>query len=451
MQSTWRVAALLLVVLTGATALWGRAQMQERRAMENELSARYQKAFFDAVGHVENVEVLLSKGLVASTPRQIAELFSDLRLQALSAQDRLTQLPLVQGALIETSKFLSQVGDFGFSIAKKAAAGSPPDQDEIDLMQRLREEAALISAALHEMQREAADGRMPWGELRARANARLDRDQRDGTRFRTIEEQVQKIPVIQYDGPFSDHLLSREPKGVTGESISEEEAEEIAMAFVPDPRKEGYRAEARRKVEGRIPAYGITVTPEDGKDAEAVMDVSVQGGHVVWMLTKREVASRRLSLEEAVEIARRFLEERRFEGMEPTYVSEAENVAVIPFVWVKDGVRIYADLVKVSVALDDGEVVGYEAMGYLMSHTERELPEPRISREEAARRVAPGLEVDGEARLALIPLPSGREVLTWEVPTRMGEDRFLFYINVDTGEEEQILRLVETGEGAMTL
>lgn len=137
--------------------------------------------------------------------------------------------------------------------------------------------------------------------------------------------------------------------------------------------------------------------------------------------------------------------------MEPTYLTEAENVAVIPFVAVVDGVRIYPDLVKVSVALDNGEVVGFEALGYLMSHHKRDLPEPKIDADEARSRVAAGLEVTGEVRLAVIPLETREEVLTWEVPTRLGDDRFLVYINAETGDEENILRIVRSGEGEMTL
>jgi len=71
----WRTAALLLVVGVALAALWGAEQMRSRQAIERELAARYQQAFFDAVGHVENVEVLLSKGIAASTPGQLAEIF----------------------------------------------------------------------------------------------------------------------------------------------------------------------------------------------------------------------------------------------------------------------------------------------------------------------------------------------------------------------------------------
>ena len=50
---------------------------------------------------------------------------------------------------------------------------------------------------------------------------------------------------------------------------------------------------------------------------------------------------------------------------------------MIPFVPVKGGVRIYPDLVKVSVALDNGEIVGFEAMGYLMAHQRAKDPRSR--------------------------------------------------------------------------
>lgn len=452
MSKHWRTVALLLVVATAATALWGAEQMRSRQAIESELAARYQQAFFDAVGHVENVEVLLSKGIAASTPGQLAELFADLRQQALSAQANLTLLPLVQGTLVQTSKFLTQVGDFGFTLAKKAAKGTPPSDDEMSLMRRMRAEAARISEALHEIQQEAAKGRMPWGELRRRSNRRL-REEESGSHsgFTRLEDHFQRIPVIQYDGPFSDHVLQRKPQGLTGDDVSEEQARDIAMKFVASKRRDGYRAEAVRRVEGRIPAYGIVVRPASGEGAEVVMDVSVKGGHVVWMLTKRDVQNAKLSIQEAVERARAFLNERGFEGMEATYLTEAENVAVIPFVPVKGGIRIYPDLVKVSVALDDGEIVGFEAMGYLMSHREREIPEPEITREAARERVAHGLRVTGEARLALIPLETREEALTWEVPASLGDDRFLVYINARTGDEEQILRIVRTSEGDTTL
>jgi len=88
----------------------------------------------------------------------------------------------------------------------------------------MREEAARISAALHEIQREAAKGSMPWGELQSRTRRRLRQEEQPDAGFTRLEDHFQKIPVIQYDGPFSDHVLQRKPRGLTGDDVSEEEA-----------------------------------------------------------------------------------------------------------------------------------------------------------------------------------------------------------------------------------
>ncbi len=453
MTRSWRIGALLAGAAFAVLLVWGLSQMQARREAENQLINRYQQAFFDSIGHVENVEVLLSKGIASSAPEQIVSLFADLAREASAAQANLTQLPLQQGTMMRTSRFLTQVGDFAYSMTRQAAGGSPPDSDSSDLMQRMRREAELLSAALHRIQQEAGDGPMPWEELRRGSNATLREDSKhiQQTGFTRLESHFQQIPTIQYDGPFSDHLLQREPRGLVGERVSEARAEEIALRFIGGNREAGAEAQAIRRVEGGdIPAYTISVDPP-GDRAEVVMDVSIKGGHIVWMIDKRQVGSAQLSLNDAIDRAQRFLEERGFENMTPTYASQADNRAVIPFVPEIDGVRIYPDLLKVTVALDDGSIVGYEALGYLMSHQERTIDSPEVSAADAREQVASRLNVTDEPRLALIPTPTLNEVLTWEVAATHGEELFLVYVNAANGKEEQVLRIVQTSEGDLAL
>lgn len=454
MPRSWRIGALIAGAAFAVVLVWGLSQMQARRDAETQLINRYQQAFFDSVGHVENVEVLLSKGVASSAPEQIARVFADLSREASSAQANLTQLPLQQGTLMRTSRFLTQVGDFAYTMTRRAAAGLPPNSDSNDLMERMRSEAALLSAALHQIQQEAGDGPMPWEELRRGANATLREDSKQiqQTGFTRLESHFQEIPTIQYDGPFSDHLLQRDPHGLVGENVTEARAEEIALRFVNGNGEDGDRAQAIRRVEGGdIPAYTVSVNPAGERRAEVVMDVSIKGGHIVWMIDKRRVASATLEVEEAIARAQRFLEERGFESMTPTYASQADNKATIPFVPEIDGVRIYPDLLKVTVALDDGSIVGYEALGYLMSHRERELETPQVTAEEARQKVSARLNVTQEPRLALIPQPTLDEVLTWEVGATQGEELFLVYINAMDGTEEQVLRIVQTSEGDLAL
>lgn len=453
-----RRVALVFGLIALALAIWGYDEMKTRQRAQTELNNRYQQAFFEAVGHVENVEVLLTKGLVASSPGQLSSHLAELREQAFAAQARLTQLPLVQGPLMQTNKFLSQVGDFGSSLTHKAASGTPPTEDEMQLMRLMKEEAAEISAALHQVQRQAASGQMPWEELRRGTLVRWrkrdlgDDSTDDEERFTRLEERFESLPVIQYDGPYSDHVLQREPKGLGEERVSEAKAEEIALNFADVPQRDEFVATVTRRVDGGIiPAYHVEIRRQGEEDSRIVLDVSEQGGHVVWMMDKRSPQKASISLEEAVERAQAFLEARGFENMIPTYASQAANEAVIPFVPQRDGVLIYPDLTKVAVALDDGRVRGFEGLGYLMAHTERDLERPEVTAEEVLEKIAPGLTVQGDPRLALIPRGNLEEVLTWEVRAAGDGEVYLLYFNALSGEEEQILRLVRTGEGDLTM
>ena len=59
----------------------------------------------------------------------------------------------------------------------------------------------------------------------------------------------------------------------------------------------------------------------------------------------------------------------------------------------------YPDLIKVSVALDNGGIVEYDASGFLMNHTERDLAAASLTADEARENVSPYLTPD-EGRLA---------------------------------------------------
>jgi len=82
---------------------------------------------------------------------------------------------------------------------------------------------------------------------------------------------------------------------------------------------------------------------------------------------------------------------------------------VISYVHTMDGILIYPDLLKVKVALDNGEVIGYEAMGFYMNNRERNLPTPKLTIDDAQARLNKQLKVVSR-RAALIPLPNGQEV-----------------------------------------
>ncbi|MBO8142351.1 MAG: germination protein YpeB [Firmicutes bacterium] len=449
MDVRWRRSTLILAGLLVAAIAWGGVQWYRRAQAETMLSAQYQRAFYELLSQVENTEVLLAKSLVAvSAPQQVIHL-TDVWRQAFGAQANLNQLPLAGISILRTSRFLTQAGDYAYALARQAARGQALTAGQWEKLDELKRQAGLVARELQDVLTGATEGVVPWQEIARSANRGLSRGEtrlQDG--FKRLELQLTEAPTLVYDGPYSDHIERREPRGLTGRPITADEAVDIAQRFAFQESGSG-SARVVAEVDGPIAAYHVRLEREQGL-GQVDLHISRQGGHVVWMLDTRPVAEGTLSLEEAAERARRFLEEQGMPSMEPTWAGKSDNRAIVPLVPVERGVRVYPDLIKVAVALDDGSIVGYEALGFLMSHYDREIPEPRISREEARARLHPALTA-GPGRLALIPLETLEEVLTWEFPAELDGDPYVVYINALTGAEEQILKLLTTGEGTLAL
>ena len=126
------------------------------------------------------------------------------------------------------------------------------------------------------------------------------------------------------------------------------------------------------------------------------------------------------------------------------------NVCTVNFAYIQEGVVCYPDLIKVSVALDNGEVTGFETTGYVMSHTERTFPEMKISADEAEDKVSDELEVLSYG-VAVIPTDGKYEVLCHEFKCETEDKRHcIVYINAETGAEEKIFVLIESESGTLT-
>lgn len=443
----WRLATVGLSVLLLTSLVWGGWQWSERARAESMQAAQFQRAMFELIAQVEQTELLLAKAMAAGSNSQRMLLLTDVWRQAFGAQASLNQLPLGTISLMRTSQLLTQTGDYAYMLARRAAQGEAISAEEMDTLATLRQQVGLVAQQLHEVVDIAAKGDMTWQEMQRLTRRRLD-DGPNGFRdgFERLELQLVEFPTLVYDGPFSDHIRQREPKGLTGPEIDAEEARRIVLDFLPyDVAADDVHQ--RAEVEGPIPAFSMRATRREG-----IIDIDVarQGGHVVWMLDNRRVTATNISAEEAIGRAQEFLAQRGMPDMVPTWASVVSHRVVVPFAYVQDGVVVYPDLVKVTVALDNGDIIGYEAMGYLMSHHERDIPDPAVTEEEARARVNSALTV-GEGRLALIPLETLEEVLTWEFHAEMDGDPYIVYINAVNGDEERILKLLNTDEGTLVM
>lgn len=450
----WIIPGAIGLLLLAAVGSWGYSQRQANRSLENFLGNKYQRAFFDMAGQVQSLEVLLSKTLVAADPRLDNMLLMDIRQQAAFAQSNLGQLPLNDAMAGRTSQFLTQVGDYADSLAKQINQGSAIDPKHWDTLNSLYHQAVDLNRDLQGMQYRIAQNNFYFGELvqQARKNLQKPPDNLAQTDFQALDKRMQRYPTLIYDGPFSDHLERTDPRNLSGlGEVSSEEAQNKALAFVDKKQGVDYQAVVSGTANGRIPAYRVEVSPTGDSGAEkTVMDVSKQGGKVIWLLNSRTLGNQAVDIDQARRKALNFLSGRGFGEMRSTYYMLHGNSATFNFAPVENGVTIYPDLVKVTVALDNGEVSGAETSGYLMSHRQRDLPKARLSPEQARASINPRLQVTG-GKLALIPVGVNDERLAYEYQGKLGEDNYLIYVNAQNGREENVLKLIDTPGGTLTM
>ena len=108
---------------------------------------------------------------------------------------------------------------------------------------------------------------------------------------------------------------------------------------------------------------------------------SLSQGFVLDMMHSGVVSQSNLSVEDCITKAVDFLSGIGLEDMETSYYISKDNILTVNFAYTADGITYYPDLVKISVARDDGRIVGAEFLGYLMSHGERTLPEIKETEE----------------------------------------------------------------------
>jgi len=430
---------------------YGYTERTNREVMANALEADYQREFYNLVSHVEQTRVLLGKSLASGSPRHNILYLTEIWNRASDASVSLAQLPLTDINTSASRKFLTQLGDYAYSLAQAEANGRELTEQDYQNLEDFYDELGKFSEDLHEMASRVYDDNYRFTDSMLRRGMRTAIAANDHlSNFVDIERRLQGLPSLIYDGPFSDHLELIEPRGLTGSQISQASAESKAKEFLEKSRKQGYvEVGSADQVNGKIKAYSFTFDPQNSGGLITI-DISKKGGHPITMLNSRPVENVVLSQEEASRKGKEFLESLGYKNMVETYTVRQQNSQVISYAYQQDEVIIYPDLIKLKIALDNGEIIGFESFGYLMAHHERELPEPELTPEEAKAKVNSRVQVEG-IRKAVIPMLNGKEAFTYEINGKLNGEQYLIYINALTGDEENILQVVSQPEGKLAI
>jgi len=433
MDKKWTKYILPLLgaaVVLGGLVSWGLGERQKQLDYKAYMDNLYSKSYYELVGHVENIQTNLEKLAVSGDPEQNWILLSSVWRHADSAQQNLGQLPELGVPGSDMSKYLNQVSDFCKTVMDRLSRRQPIDVENQEVLDTLLASCVTVAESF-------AAGQPPQGET-----ALSDRIEAP---YQAIQQTSIEYPHIIYDGPFSETRLETDLAHFKGKEVDAETARRRLQAFLGD----GYTIERGIDTQGDIATWGFTATPADGS-GQLICSISVIGGRVLTVLWDGQPPQAVMDEEAAYQAAIDLVAEKGLRNMVPQYRQREEGMLLVTFAYRQGEVLCYADQVKVQVSLKDGSLMGWEATNYYLSHHAREIPEPELTVEEAEAMLRQGLTVL-DRQLAMIPLPTGKEVLCYEFKVDNQGQTYLIYINAITGHEEEIFKLLENENGMLII
>lgn len=440
------IIVVLLTIIIILSVIIYKKQTEYRQASENQ----YNMAFYELVDYVQNVETYLAKSLISSSPEHGAETLTHVWREANLAQAYLSRLPIDSVELEKTAKFLNQVSDYSYSLSRKNIYNEELTEEDLKNLEDLHNYSVELRNTLDQLSADINDGRIKWGELTKKGKVAFAQEVSNISKnsFSNLEENFHEYSGLIYDGAFSEHMTSSQKKGLTGDNIDEEKAKQIATDFIGKDRVQEINLSGKSENTDII-TYDFSVKVNNENEENMNISITEKGGHVLLMNYNRNVEAELISQEEADKIGKQFLEDRGLNNMKETYYLKQDGIVTINYAYKQDEVTVYPDLIKLKIALDNGEVMGIETKGYLNSHEERKIPEVKITKEKAKESLNKNLEITSES-LAIIPTEWQTEVLCWEFKGKVNDTDFLVYVNAETGKEEDILVITNTPNGTLT-
>ena len=440
----WIVLIILIGIIIALGYNLNKKNKESILANEN----LYNQSLYELINYMDNVQNYLAKSTISNSATHGAETLTNLWREANLAQTYLSMLPMQAQELENTEKFLNQVSDYSYSLSRKNIQGEKLSDDDLKNLEELHKYSMQINNVVNQISFDLNAGNMKWSDLTGEKNVNFAQQVSTDFNFAdTLEENLHQYSGLIYDGAYSEHIVSVEKRGLKGDKISEEDAKKKAVEFVGENNIEeisslGYSEKAA------VPAYTFTI--KNNNQENITISISETGGSIVYMTSDREVSVENLTYEQANEKGIEFLNQKGFDNMKQTYYLKNEGVITINYAYQQDGVLMYPDLIKLKVALDNGQILGIETTGYLNNHTQRDISKVKITKEQAKEKLNKNLNIQSET-LAIIPTEWKTEKLCYEFKGKVEETEYLVYINAENGEEEQILIITNTPNGVLTM
>lgn len=401
----------------------------------------YNYSFLELVNNVNNVENYLAKTLISKDSKHSADTLTKIWADSNVAVSYMKNIPFNSNGSDKSIKFLNQVSDYCYTLSRKCLMGQELNDEDFNNLKKLYDYASNLKNILNQISFDLNNETISWDELKN--DKKLNDVEENVNVFASIESNFDDYEGLIYDGAYSNYISKQNKLGLVGDNVSEDDAKNKIMQTFGEKAKIKSLGESK----GDIESYNFEVEQDNSKFE---VQISKKGGWIVEIINNRDVGEEKIKDEEAIQNGKEYLEKLGYKSMKETYFLKESSIVTINYAYEENDVLIYPDLIKVKVALDDGEILGMEALGYLNAHTQRDFAKNIITIDEAKEKLSDNITIENQ-RMAVIPLDDKTEKYCYEFQGKVEDKQFLVYINAETGDEEEILILLETPGGTLTI
>ncbi len=434
------ISFLSAVVIT--LGIWAGVSSFNLAVAERELKRSNERALTQLGTYLDDINLNLQKCMYSQSKEMLSDVSSKLWRSSASAKENLSEITDGNTQVSGVYKFLSQVGEYTLSLNEQLASGKQLSKEDSDNLNALLNYSKELSDGINYLISQEENGLLDFEEIKStlqnegRASVYL------GDELNDANQSLEDYPTLIYDGPFSDHINNKKSALIeNAEEVSQEKAREKASAFIGVDKES---LQFLSKTENNLSTYTFY-------NGDYTVSVTQKGGLVCSMLTSMYASEIKLSQKEAVKKATEFLNKKGYTKVKESYYSTTDGICTINFAYYDMGITYYTDLIKVSVALDDGKITAFDATGYIMNHVNRSLPNDiKYTIDQGKELLKNDLKLISSKKV-FIPTEWETEVYAYEYHCKASDgNEILVYIDPTTGEETQILILLYTDGGVLT-
>lgn len=425
-----------LVVTCGVlTAGWIGSNSQSNM-YASKLEGGYQKAFSGLVTNINDIEINMSKALVSVDDDKKQELYQKINQLCTLCGTNLGNLPVNHQSIVETTKFINQLGGFSFYLAQKLKSGDSMSSADTQSINDLYNWCVYVQKVVNEYANNT-DGSFNILNSTNMGDVNSDFDKM----FSNTSATGTEFPTLIYDGPFSDSIKHKQIKGLDNFVIDVKEATKIVGEAFKEYNIKNLKYTGM--VTANFEAYHFTF---DTAHRHYFVDVTKKGGLLLSASSSGNLAKTDITLKQAQQEAENFAKQLGLENIKSVWGTELSGVAYINLAPVVNNVIIYPDMIKAKISLDTGSVIGWEAQSYAYNHNQRKDFNFVVNQQTAQNMVSKQLNILS-IKKCIIPQEYGTEQLCYEFMCTYNNYTYYVYISAKTGLEVNTLRVIKTSNG----